>query len=77
MILKLVEYSLDGKHETVTFYDNIVAASSFYDAEKQCNFLSCTIKGEPSSIPFAIKKISYLCNDSGKTIEKLFPAIKK
>lgn len=66
MILKTFE---NGRW---TWYDNIEKASSFYDSEAQCMCVSIRRKGSENDEVVKIMEPSYLCNDIGRTIERLF-----
>jgi hypothetical protein len=74
MILKLLKSSIVGNREVVGIYDNIVSAGLYYNEETKKNVVNVAFR-DGDSVEFEITKVSYLCNDEGKTIEKLVPAI--
>jgi hypothetical protein len=76
MILKIIENDCVCEREVVTIYDDVATASMYFDKEQGKNMASVAFRNGLSMI-LPINKTSYLCNDEGKTIEKLLPALKK
>ena len=72
MILKIFK-SNDG-HDKWTWYDNIEQATTYYNEETKCVCIDLKIKDREGIITQAIEEPSYLCNDLGQTIEKLYAA---
>lgn len=57
------------------FYDNIETARYYYDEEKGSFCVAAIFKGNVSEMIIPITEPSYLCNDRGQTIEKLYPQV--
>ena len=76
MILKLIKNDCVLEREVTTIYDDIVTASMYFDKKQGKNMVS-VVFGNGVTFEMPIDKASYLCNNEGKTIEKLLPALKK
>lgn len=75
MILKTLTHD-HGDSDTWNYYDNIESASVYFDEGSGYAVVSCVFKDVDSPIVIAITDVAYLCNDEGKTIERLRPAVK-
>lgn len=73
MILKTFSHDYKGS-DCWSFYDNIVHVNSYYDYDDACNCVSLKFKDERPDMIVKILEPAYLCNDFGRTIEKLYPA---
>ena len=76
MILKTLTHD-HGSSDVWNYYDNIDSASVYFDEGCGENVISVCFKGVPASIVMTINDAAYLCNDEGKTIERLRPAVKE
>lgn len=78
MILKMLDYR-QGKnqndvYEEWTFFDNIESASEYYDEGSETAVVRCKFR-DGNMVTFSILNVAYLMSDSGKTIDKLMPAV--
>lgn len=76
MVLKVLTHDCPGGGDRWDYYDGIETASYYYDANAGASCISMKFKGTDSNIVFALNDIAYLCNDQGRTIEKLYPKIR-
>ena len=76
MILKTLTHD-HGCSDTWNYYDNIESASVYFDEGCGETVVALKFKDTPGFITLAITDVAYLCNDEGKTIERLRPAEKK
>ena len=76
MVLKVLTHECPGGGDRWDYYDGIETASYYYDADKHESCVSLKFKGSDSDVIFPLLDIAYLCNDQGRTIEKLYPKIK-
>lgn len=75
MILKTLTHD-HGCSDTWNYYDNIESASVYFDEGCGESVVSLKFKNTVDFITLAITDVAYLCNDEGKTIERLRPAEK-
>lgn len=75
MILKTLIHDR-GTSDCWNFYDNIESASTYYDENSHSSCVAIRYKGASSAVVISITETAYLCNDQGKTIEVLRPAVK-
>ena len=76
MILKTLTHD-HGSSDTWNYYDNIESASVYFDEECGESVVALKFKDCDGFITLAITDVAYLCNDVGKTIERLRPAVKE
>lgn len=76
MILKTLTHD-HGESDVWNYYDNVESASVYYDNNIDEAVVSVRFKNTDSDVVIAITEVAYLCNDNGKTIEKLQPVIKE
>lgn len=76
MILKTLTHDR-GESDVWNYYDNVESASAYYDENIEKAVVSVRFKDTDADIVIVIPEVAYLCNDEGKTIEKLRPAIKE
>ena len=76
MILKTLTHD-HGESDVWNYYDNVESASVYYDEKIEEAVVSVRFKNTDADIVIVITEVAYLCNDEGKTIEKLRPAIKE
>lgn len=76
MILKTLTHD-HGESDVWNYYDNIESASAYYDENIEEAVVSVRFNDTDAYVVIAITEVAYLCNDEGKTIEKLRPAIKE
>ena len=76
MILKTLTHD-HGESDVWNYYDNVESASAYYDENIKEAVVSVRFKNTDENIVIVITEVAYLCNDEGKTIEKLRPAIKE
>ena len=76
MILKTLTHD-HGESDVWNYYDNIESASAYYDENIEEAVVSVRFKNDDADIIITITEVAYLCNDEGKTIEKLRPVIKE
>lgn len=76
MILKTLTHDR-GSSDCWNFYDRIESASVFYDAASDMSCIAVKFEGSDSEVCIGLSDVAYLCNDSGGTIEKLYPAVQK
>lgn len=77
MILKALtqlENAEQSKSDCWTFYDNIECARVYFDSVAKVSCVAIRFKGTDNEIVIALHDVAYLCNDAGKTIERLGPA---
>ena len=74
MILKTCTHDR-GTSDCWNFYDNIESASVYHDAAVPGNLVAVRFKGADSDVVILITGEAYLCNDNGRTIERLLPHI--
>lgn len=79
MILKVLDYqklgSQSDRYEAWNYFDNITSASNFYHEGSKATVVRCTFK-DGNTITFDILYGAYLMSDTGKTIERIRPAVK-
>lgn len=75
MILKTLTHDRSSS-DCWNFYDNIESASVYYDERIDASCIAVRYKGVDSDVVLVIQDVAYLCNNTGKTIEKLVPAVK-
>jgi hypothetical protein len=75
MILKTLTHD-HGCSDTWNYYDNIESASVYFDEGCGEKVVALKFKDTPDFITLVIADVAYLCNDDGKTIERLRPAEK-
>lgn len=76
MILKTLTHD-HGCSDTWNYYDNIESASVYFDEGCGETVVALKFKDTPAFITLATTDEAYLCNDDGKTIERLRPAVKE
>lgn len=76
MILKTLTHDR-GESDVWNYYDNVESASVYYDENIEETVISVRFKNTDADVVIAITEVAYLCNDDGKTIEKLRPVIKE
>ena len=77
MILKTLTQREDAEHnqsDCWTFHDNIESARVYFDGTIKASCVALHFKGTEGEIVIALHDVAYLCNDAGKTIERLGPA---
>jgi hypothetical protein len=75
MILKTLTHD-HGCSDTWNYYDNIESASVYFDENCGEQVVALGFRGTTGFITLSITDVAYLCNDEGKTIERLRPAEK-
>ena len=75
MILKTLTHD-HGDSDVWNWYDNIESASAYYDEASGESVVSVRFKDATADVVLVINEVAYLCNDDGKTIEKLRPSDK-
>ena len=76
MILKTLTRD-HGESDVWNYYDNVESASAYYDENIEEAVVSVRFKDTDADIVIVITEVAYLCNNEGKTIEKLRPATKE
>lgn len=79
MILKNLDYR-QGKHdngvyEEWNYFDNIVSASNYFDEDTKETVVRCQFH-DGNCITITVPCVAYLMSDNGKTIEKIYGAVK-
>ena len=79
MILKM-RTQREGKEANVlydewNYFDNIESASNYYDEGSGNSVVRCGFR-DGSVVTFSILDVAYLMSDAGKTIEKLYAAVR-
>lgn len=72
MILKTLTHDR-GSFDCWNYYDNIEFVSVFYSEELKQTCAAITFKGADDEVVIAIDNLAYLCNDFGRTIDRLGP----
>jgi hypothetical protein len=75
MILKTLTHD-HGNSDVWNYYDNITAASVYYDESIGEVVVSMSQDAYDGSIVLAVPEGAYLLNDKGETIERIRPAEK-
>lgn len=79
MILKIKDYMKSENQNVLldvwNYFDNITSASNFYHEGSKETVVRCTFK-DGNTITFDILYEAYLMSDTGKTIERIYPAKK-
>lgn len=80
MILKIKDYmkseNQSGMLDVWNYFDNITSASNFYHEGSKETVVRCTFR-DGNTVTFDILYEAYLMSDTGKTIERIFPAKKE
>lgn len=80
MILKIKDYKQSECEGVLldvwNYFDNITSASNFYHEGSKEAVVRCTFR-DGNTITFDILYEAYLMSDTGKTIERIFPAKKE
>ena len=80
MILKIKDYMKSENQNVMldvwNYFDNITSASNFYHEGSKETVVRCTFR-DGNTITFDILYEAYLMSDTGKTIERVFPAKKE
>lgn len=72
MILKTLTHD-HGEADCWNYYDNIQSASVFFNEEIKMSCVSVQFNGSNDLVTIGIENVAYLCNDNGKTIERISP----
>ena len=79
MILKIKDYMKSENQNVLldvwNYFDNITSTSNFYHEGSKETVVRCTFK-DGNTITFDILYEAYLMSDTGKTIERIYPAKK-
>ena len=70
MILKTMTHDR-GNSDVWNWYDGVTSASAYYDEEAKLPVVSVRFKDAGADVVLALTEQTYLCNDEGKTIERL------
>lgn len=80
MILKIKDYMKSENQSAMldvwNYFDNITSASNFYHEGSKETVVRCTFR-DGNTVTFDILYEAYLMSDTGKTIERIFPAKKE
>lgn len=74
MILKFMHPHEVGSY---TLRDDVVRVTHSYDSNENCKVLAVDFKGESQGTLIPIDGTVYVCNNDGKTIDVIYPAIKE
>ena len=70
MILKILTHDR-GNSDVWNWYDGVTSASAYYDDNAKLPVVAVRFKDADVDVVIALTEEAYLCNDEGRTIDRL------